>query len=193
MRFAMFVTRVLGGLLAGVLAGLVVKRGGYGLKKNITRGLVGSIGGSWICAARRTAASARSSHTLFVQGDLMSRYVAPAFLKRTRRHARLVLGGLILALVWASSTGAQEQPILRFEGRVTYVSPTEMLVALDSGGVVMLDLARIPQSESRQIAQNHYVTVIGFIRRPSHRIIATSIQRASPWVPTTPSWAPLNP
>ena len=58
-------------------------------------------------ASRRTAASARSLHTLFVQGDLMSRYVAPAFLKRTRSHARLVLGGLILALVWASSTGAQ--------------------------------------------------------------------------------------
>jgi hypothetical protein len=121
----------------------------------------------------------------------MSRHVAPAFLKRTKRHSLVVLGGLILTLVWASSIAAQEPPILRFEGRVTYVSPVEMLVALDSGGVVMLDLARIPQS--RQIAQNDYVTVIGFIRRPSHRVIATSIQRASPWAPTTPSWAPLNP
>ncbi len=65
-----------------------------------------------------------------------------------------MLGGLILTLVWASSIGAQEQPILRFEGRVIYVSPTEMLVALDSGGVVMLDLARIHQGEIRQIAQN---------------------------------------
>jgi len=123
----------------------------------------------------------------------MLRYVAPAFLKRTRSHSRFVLGGLILALVWASSIGAQEAPILRFEGRVTYVSPREMLVALDSGGVVMLDLARIPQGEIRQIAQNDYVTVIGFIRRPSHRVIATSIQRASPWLPTTPSWAPQTP
>jgi hypothetical protein len=118
----------------------------------------------------------------------MSRF-ATAFLKRTRSHSRLVLGGLILALVWASSIGAQEEPILRFGGRVTYVSPREMLVALDSGGVVMLDLARIPQGEIHQIAQNDYVTVIGFMRRPSNRVIATSIQRASPWVPTTPSWA----
>jgi hypothetical protein len=123
----------------------------------------------------------------------MSRYVASAFLKRTRSHSRFVLGGLILTLVWASSIGAQEQPILRFEGRVTHVSPTEMLVALDSGGVVILDLARIPQGEIRQIAQNDYVTGIGFVRRPSHRLIATSIQRASPWFPTTPSWAPPNP
>jgi hypothetical protein len=120
----------------------------------------------------------------------MPRYVAPEVLKRTGRHSRVVLAGLILVLAWASSIGAQEQSILRFGGRVTYVSPQEMLVALDSGGVVMLDLGRISQSETRQIAQNDYVTVIGFIRRPSHRVIATSIQRVSPWIPTTPSWAP---
>ena len=120
----------------------------------------------------------------------MSRYIAPALLMRTRSCSRLVLGGLILALVWASPIGAQEQPVLRFGGRVTYVSPQEMLVALDSGGVVMLDLVRISQDETGRIAQNDYVTVTGFIRRPSHRVIATSIQRASPWVPTTPSWAP---
>lgn len=123
----------------------------------------------------------------------MSQSVAPSLLKRTRSHSPFVLAGLIVVLVWASSIDAQEQPILRFGGRVTYVSPQEMLVALDSGGVVMLDLARIPQGETRQIAQNDYVTVIGFIRRPSHRIIATSIQRASPWVPTTPPWAPSSP
>ena len=120
----------------------------------------------------------------------MSHYFAPAFLKRTRSNSRFVLAGLILVLVWASSIGAQEQPILRFGGRVTYVSPQEMLVALDSGGVVMLDLARIPQGDTQQIAQNDYVTVIGFVGRSSHRVTATSIQRASPWVPTIPSWAP---
>jgi uncharacterized membrane protein YeaQ/YmgE (transglycosylase-associated protein family) len=51
MSFAMFVTWVLVGVLAGVLAGLVMKRGGYGLKKDITFGLVGSIGASWIFRA----------------------------------------------------------------------------------------------------------------------------------------------
>ena len=60
-------------------------------------------------------------------------------MKRPRSHWRFVLGGLILSLVWASPIGAQEQPILRFEGRVTYVAPSDMLVALDSaGGVTQL-------------------------------------------------------
>ena len=47
MSFVMFVTWV----LAGVLAGLVMKRGGYGLKRDIILGLVGSIGGGWIFRA----------------------------------------------------------------------------------------------------------------------------------------------
>jgi uncharacterized membrane protein YeaQ/YmgE (transglycosylase-associated protein family) len=46
MSFVVFVTWVLAGLLAGLLAGWVMKRGGYGLKRDIILGLVGSIGAS---------------------------------------------------------------------------------------------------------------------------------------------------
>ena len=51
MSFTMFVTWVIAGVLTGVLAGLVMKRGGYGLKNDIILGLVGSIGASWIFRA----------------------------------------------------------------------------------------------------------------------------------------------
>ena len=43
-----FLTWILAGVLAGLLAGWAMKRGGRGLKWDITLGLVGSIGGSWI-------------------------------------------------------------------------------------------------------------------------------------------------
>ncbi len=43
-----FLMWILAGVLAGLLAGCVMKRGGYGLSWDITLGLVGSIGGSWI-------------------------------------------------------------------------------------------------------------------------------------------------
>jgi uncharacterized membrane protein YeaQ/YmgE (transglycosylase-associated protein family) len=43
-----FLTWILAGLLAGLLAGWVMKRGSYGLSWDITLGLVGSIGGSWL-------------------------------------------------------------------------------------------------------------------------------------------------
>src|SRR3989441_10177322 len=51
MSFTMFVTSVVVGVVAGGLAGLVKKRGGYGLKKDVIFGLVGSIGLSWMFRA----------------------------------------------------------------------------------------------------------------------------------------------
>jgi len=113
-----------------------------------------------------------------------------------RSTALLALGLVLVAitmLVSASGAGAQAEPILSFEGRVTSVSPREMLVAAERDGVVidvvMVDLARIPQSETRRIAQDDVVVVIGFIRRPGHKVIATSVQQVSRWFPTTPGWA----
>ena len=47
MTFGIFVIWVLMGVVAGLLGGLVIKRGGYGLKRDVTLGLVGSIGVSW--------------------------------------------------------------------------------------------------------------------------------------------------
>src|SRR6266852_1274659 len=48
MNFAMVVTSVLVGLIAGWLAGRVMKDGGYGLKGDMILGLVGSMLGSLI-------------------------------------------------------------------------------------------------------------------------------------------------
>lgn len=51
MTFTIFVMWVLMGVLAGVFAGMVREQGGYGLKRDITLGLVGSIGLSWLVRA----------------------------------------------------------------------------------------------------------------------------------------------
>ena len=106
----------------------------------------------------------------------------------------LVAATAVVALLCPPTAEAQGEPVLTFEGRVTSVSPREMLVAAERDGVVvdvvMIDLARIPQSETRQIAQDDIVVVIGFIRRPGHKVIATSVQPVSRWFPTTPAWAP---
>jgi uncharacterized membrane protein YeaQ/YmgE (transglycosylase-associated protein family) len=48
MDFRMFVMWVVVGLVAGWLAGFVMKGGGYGLTGDMLLGLVGSIVGSWI-------------------------------------------------------------------------------------------------------------------------------------------------
>jgi len=109
--------------------------------------------------------------------------------------ALLALGLVVVAVttfISALTAEAQTEPVLSFEGRVTSVSPRELLVAAEREGVVvdvvMVDLARIPQSETRQIAQDDIVVVVGFIRRPGHKVIATSVQPVSRWFPTTPAW-----
>lgn len=48
MNMEMFVMWVVVGLMAGWLAGIVMKSGGYGLKGDPILGLVGSIVGSWL-------------------------------------------------------------------------------------------------------------------------------------------------
>ena len=51
MSFGMFVTWVLVGALVGVLAGLVMKGGGYGLQKDLMLAIAGSIVACWIFRA----------------------------------------------------------------------------------------------------------------------------------------------
>jgi uncharacterized membrane protein YeaQ/YmgE (transglycosylase-associated protein family) len=58
MTFEIFVMWVLGGLLAGGLAGFALKRGGYGLMGDIILGLGGGVVGSWIFRAVGTSPEA---------------------------------------------------------------------------------------------------------------------------------------
>ena len=109
MSFGMFVTWVLVGALAGVLAGLVVKRGGSGLKNDIILGLVGSIGAGWIFRAVGVFPEAGIVATAFVAfvGAAVL-LVAQRKLRPTERSGdetgaiwRWGLGaGLVAAVVW---------------------------------------------------------------------------------------------
>ena len=51
MNLEMFAMWVVVGLAAGWLAGYVMGNGGYGLKRDLILGLVGSIVGSWLFSA----------------------------------------------------------------------------------------------------------------------------------------------
>ena len=58
MTLELFAMWVLVGLLAGWLAGFVMKGGGYGLIGDIALGLVGSLLGSWLFRALGVSAGA---------------------------------------------------------------------------------------------------------------------------------------
>jgi len=65
MEFGMFVSWVVVGLLAGWLAGSVMKGGGYGLAGDMVLGLIGSVVGGWIFWALGASAGGGLVPTVF--------------------------------------------------------------------------------------------------------------------------------
>src|SRR5437879_1391401 len=120
-----FGTWVLAGLLAGLLAGWVVKRGGYGLKWDITLGLVGSIGGSWILRSLGFYPGAGIVATAVVAFIVATIPVAaqrklwPTERPTEKKDAfwRWALGAGLVALVAWMTLGPVAQPAARSEER----------------------------------------------------------------------------
>ena len=65
MEFGMFVSWVVVGLLAGWLAGSVMKGGGYGLVGDMVLGLIGSVVGGWLFWALSVSAGGGLVPTVF--------------------------------------------------------------------------------------------------------------------------------
>ena len=76
------------------------------------------------------------THTLLVQGGLYVAIRRARVPEANQEPLAVRAEGSSWRLCGPRPIGAEEQPFLRFEGRVTYVLPGEMLVALDGGGVV---------------------------------------------------------
>ena len=66
MEFGMFVSWVVVGLLAGGLAWIVMKDGGYGLIGDLVLGIVGSVVGGWIFRALGVSAGGGLFPTAYV-------------------------------------------------------------------------------------------------------------------------------
>ena len=66
MEFGMFVSWVVVGLLAGWLAEIVMKDGGYGLIGDMGLGIVGSVVGGWIFWALGVSAGGGLYPTVYV-------------------------------------------------------------------------------------------------------------------------------
>ena len=106
------------------------------------------------------------------------------------RPFRVALAIVLLVLGVATSSPAQVQvqppEVFVIEGRVAWITAQKMIVAPANDFAVNVDLARIAQSDVRQISQNSYVIVTGHLLRPTRTILAQSIQVVSAWYPESP-------
>jgi hypothetical protein len=83
---------------------------------------------------------------------------------------------VLLLLGTLAPAGAQEQ-VVRLDGRVQWVASQTMVVSLDTGGSINVDLVRVPQDQYATLSPNERVTVIGLITDRSRRVIGTSVMR----------------
>lgn len=158
-----FLTWILAGVLAGVLAGWVVKRGGSGLRWDITLGLVGSIGGSWLLRALGFYPGAGLVATAIVACVAA---VIPIVLQRkfwpTERpfekkdtYWRWALGAGLVALVAWMTLGPVQQPAAvaaAIEERTYAVTPASLnaKAGIVTGQVTNLKVAeRIEKGSDR--------------------------------------------
>src|SRR2546428_2812254 len=85
MEFGMFVSWVVVGLLAGWLAGFVMKGGGYGLIGDLVLGLVGSIVGGWIFRTLGVSAGGGLFPTVYVA--FVGAVIVPVAPRKVWAHA----------------------------------------------------------------------------------------------------------
>ena len=166
MSFAMFVTWVLAGLLAGVLAGLVVKRGGYGLRWDITLGLVGSIGGNWILRSLGVfpeAGIVAAAVVGFIGAAIpiaAQRKFRPTERPTEKKDAfwRWGLGAALVAVVAWMTLGPVQQPAAvaaAIEERTYMVTPASVKV---KAGIVTGELTEMKVAERVEKGSDRIVT-----------------------------------
>jgi hypothetical protein len=88
--------------------------------------------------------------------------------------------GLVAILVLACAPAGTEAQgrWVRFNGRVQWIAGQVMVVQLDTGLSVSVDIARVPQDEYAALSRSERIGVIGIVTDSSRQVIATSIVRA---------------
>jgi uncharacterized membrane protein YeaQ/YmgE (transglycosylase-associated protein family) len=161
-----FLTWILAGVLAGLLAGWVVKRGGLGLRWDITLGLVGSIGGSWILRSlgfypgAGIVATAIVAFIVAVIPIAVQRKFWPMERPIEKKDAfwRWGLGAGLVALVAWMTLGPVQQPAAvaaAIEERTYAVTPASVKV---NAGIVTGEVTEMKVAERVEKGSDRIVT-----------------------------------
>ena len=158
MTFVMFATRVLVGALAGVLASLVMKRGGPGLKADMMLGVAGALVGSWVFRGLVYAGPGMLGGVVVALAGAAAVLVAQRRLRPTERTADAQgpiwkgpiwtwgLGAaLVVAMIWMNL--APSQPVATAattEDKSYAVTPASLSV---KAGIVTGEMAEMKVTE----------------------------------------------
>jgi hypothetical protein len=104
---------------------------------------------------------------------------------RRRSHVGLLAWLVVLALL--GSAGAQQRRPIQLEGWIQWISGDRMMLALESGQSVTIELRDVPQDQYMALKPRDRVAVRGVLTSDNRRVAATSI------IFTEPGWADQTP
>jgi hypothetical protein len=91
-----------------------------------------------------------------------------------RRAFMAMLVGSVLAV----PLEADAQRLLYYEGTVQWIAGSTMIIAIDEGWSLRIDLTHVPQSEYSGLGLRDRVIVTGLLSEDGNYLIGRSIQRS---------------
>jgi uncharacterized membrane protein YeaQ/YmgE (transglycosylase-associated protein family) len=164
MSFVMFATWVFVGALAGVLASLILKRGGHGLKVDIVLGLAGGLVGSWVFRGLVYAGTGMLGGVVIAFLGAAAVLVAQRQFRPSQRAADAKgaiwtwgLGAaLVAATVWMNlAPSPPAATAATTEDRSYAVTPASLSV---KAGIVTGELAEMKVTEQVEVGSDRVVT-----------------------------------
>ena len=92
--------------------------------------------------------------------------------------AFLAIGTLAFTLVGAPLPAAG-QTYAELDGRVQWVAGQKLMLLLNSGGGVDVDISRVPLDQYRMLTQGDPVVVVGTVSRDNRRVFASAVMRGN--------------
>ena len=92
--------------------------------------------------------------------------------------AFLAIGTLAFTLVGAPLHAAG-QSYVELDGRVQWIAGQKLMLLLNGGGGVDVDITRVPLDQYRMLTQGDPVVVVGTASRDNRRVFASAVIRGS--------------
>jgi hypothetical protein len=99
--------------------------------------------------------------------------------------AFLAVGTLAFTLV-GTPRPAAGQTFVQLDGRVQWIAGQKLLLLLDSGGGVDVDITRVPLDQYRMLTQGDPVVVVGTVSRDNRKVFASAVMRGNRWGDQSP-------
>ena len=99
--------------------------------------------------------------------------------------AFLAIGTLAFMLVRAPLP-ATGQTHVELEGRVQWIAGQKLMLLLNGGRGVDVDITQVPLDQYRMLSQGDPVVVVGTVSRDNRRVFASAVMRGNRWGDQSP-------